>query len=111
MLELHEEAQAAAQKAVDEAIQKYGENNSAFLYCGFAWAVIKPARGPFVTALKRAGVGSSGTYGGWRISAYDMFNLPPKLSQSMELKEIGVRAYCDALKQHNIPISSHSRAD
>lgn len=107
----HIKAAEFAQKKVDEAIAHYGEDHRAFLYCGFAWATIKPARGPFVNALKAAGVGSSGVYGGWRIPSAAMFKLPPKLSQSMELKEIGARAYCDALENLGIPASMGSRAD
>lgn len=110
-IQWHKNAAAYAQAKVDEAIAHYGENNSAFLYCGFGWAVIKPARGAFVTALKKAGIGRSGVYGGWHISNYDMFNLPPKLSQSMELKEIGARAYCDKLKEYGVNAYPQSRAD
>lgn len=107
----HTQAQLAAQQAVDAAIAEHGENNSAFLYCGFAWAVIKPARGAFIKALKQHKIGRSGTYGGWEISNYAMFNLPPKLSQSMELKEIGARAYCNRLQELGVNAYMSSRAD
>jgi hypothetical protein len=107
----HTQAQQAAQAAIDEAIEQHGADNSAFLYCGFAWATIKPARGAFIAALKAKNIGSKGEYGGYRISAYDMFTLPPKLSQSMELKEIGARAYCDRLQELGINAYPGSRAD
>lgn len=107
----HTQAQMAAQKAVDDAIAQYGENHSAFLYCGFAWTTVKPARGAFVKALKQNRIGNSGTYGGWTISSHAMFNLPPKLSQSMELKEIGARAYCERLRDLGIECYPASRAD
>src|SRR5438270_159501 len=94
----HTQAQLAAQQAVDAAIAEHGADNKAFLYCGFAWTTIKTARGKFVAALKQHRIGSSGTYGGWRVSSHAMFNLPPQLSQSMELKEIGARAYCERLR-------------
>ena len=108
---LHTLACAAAQKAVDQAIQRYGEDNKAFLYCGFAWATIKPARGAFVNSLKKHRIGSAGTYGGWTISSNAMFSVPPKLGQSMELKEIGVQAYIDTLRQYDVQANFGSRAD
>ena len=107
----HQMAVASAQEAVDNAVQEYGEDNAAFLYCGFAWAIIRPARGAFINEMKRAGIGSKSEYGGYRISNYAMFNLPPGLSQSMELKEIGARAYCKALGEYGINATMSSRAD
>jgi hypothetical protein len=104
-------AAACAQEAVDNAIAEYGADHSAFLYCGFAWATIKPARGAFINECKRARIGNSGTYGGWTISSHSMFNLPPQLSQSMELKEIGARAYCSKLREFGINAYPSSRAD
>jgi hypothetical protein len=110
-LRIHDEAKSDAQKAVDHAIKEYGETNGAFNYCGFAWVTIKPARGAFVNQLKKDNIGSNGVYGGWRISIYDIIDLPPRLSQSMELKEIGARAYAEALRAHGVKAFAESRPD
>lgn len=93
----HRMAAEAAQAAVDAAVAKYGADHGAFLYCGFAWVNIKPARGALVSALKANNIGSTGVYGGYQVSSNAMFKVEPKLGQSMELKEIAARAYADKL--------------
>ena len=108
---IHSQAALAAQAAVDAAIEKYGADNSAFLYCGFAWVTVNPARGPFVNAMKLNNIGMPGYPKGWRISSNNMFRVAPNLGQSMELKEIGARAYADVLNANGINASFGSRAD
>ena len=57
-------ARLEAEKAVDAYVEKYGEP----MYCGFANVSIHPARGRFVSFMKKAGVGDNGYRGGYRIS-------------------------------------------
>ena len=51
--------------------------------CGFAWINIKPARGKFVTWLKKAGIGRTDSYYGgytvWAVS-YTHLTLPTIVS-------------------------------
>lgn len=108
---IHSQAALAAQNAVDAAIAQYGKDNSAFLYCGFAWVTIHPARGPFVNAMKLNKIGMAGYPKGWRISSNNMFRVDPSLGQSMELKEIGARAYANVLSANGIGCAVGSRAD
>lgn len=108
---LHAQAALAAQQAVDAALEQHGRDNAAWLYCGFAWVTIKPARGKFVNELKRNRIGNSGTYGGWTVSSNAMFNVDGTLCQSMELKEIAARAYANVLSDNGVSCSVNARAD
>ena len=102
-------ARTQAVKAVDE----YMVGKEEPLYCGFANVSIHPARGRFVSFMKKAGVGDSGYKGGYRISYYDIM---PKwhqyrMTQSMDIKEIACDAFANALKQYGLTVYSESRAD
>lgn len=77
-------------------------------YCGFAWIKITPARGKFVTYLKKNNIGRNGAYGGWEISGH-YFN--PHSTQSMTFNEIVCRAAANALREHGVNASMMSRAD
>ena len=61
-------ARNKAVEAVDAFVKKHGEP----MYCGFANVSIHPAKGRFVNILKKAGIGSKGFRGGYRISYYDI---------------------------------------
>lgn len=78
--------------------------------CGFAWTVIRPARGPFVKFLKEQDIGSKNYEGGWYVSSYD---LAPGTghSQSMQRKEAAVRAAVAVLNKHGINCYTYSRMD
>ena len=49
-------ARKVAIKAVDDFVKKHGEP----LYCGFANVSIRPARGRFVSFMKKADIGDKG---------------------------------------------------
>lgn len=58
----------AAQTAAREATGLHIQNNPDVWYpCGFAWIIIKPARGPLVKYLKENGIGDKAYEGGWMI--------------------------------------------
>ena len=103
------EAKASSDSAVDEFVEKHGEP----MYCGFANVSIHPARGRFVSFMKKADIGSNGYKGGWRISYYDIMPNDHKYrgTQSMDIKEEGCRAFADALKKYGITAYTESRAD
>ena len=102
-------ARKIAIKTVDDFVAKHGEP----MYCGFANVSIHPARGRFVSFMKKADIGSNGYKGGWRISYYDMMPNDHKYrgTQSMDIKEEGCSAFADALKKYGIEAYMESRAD
>ena len=100
---------AAAVKAVDEHMA----NRQEPMYCGFANISIRPARGALVRFLKDHKIGGNGWNGGWRVSYYDIMPRGHRYAhtQSMDIKEIGCDAACDALEKYGIQASMESRAD
>lgn len=95
-----EEAKAAGDAAVKGAADGYP--------CGFAWIVIKPARGAFVQHLKDTGRGRKGYYGGWELSSYDACNFS---GQNMYAKADGCWAFVNVLRQHGINATVETRID
>lgn len=75
--------------------------------CGFAYVVIKPARGKFVAELKKRKIGSAHYYGGYSVSSYE-FARSIRTDQSYEracaaasgavevLQSYGINAYVDS---------------
>lgn len=75
--------------------------------CGFASVIIKPARGKFVTELKKRGIGGAHYYGGYSVSSWQ-FAPSIRRDQSYEracaaaagavnvLQSYGINAYVDA---------------
>ena len=102
-------ARKIAIKTVDDFVAKHGEP----MYCGFANVKVYPARGRFVSFMKKADIGSSGYKGGWRISYYDIMPKSHQYShtQSMDIKEVGCDAFADALEKYGIDAFMESRAD
>ena len=102
-------ARKVAIKAVDDFVAKHGEP----MYCGFANVSIHPARGRFVSFMKKADVGSKGYGGGYRISYYDIMPKDHQYShtQSMSIKETACEAFRDELKKYGLTVYAESRAD
>ena len=102
-------AKDAAVKAVDE----YMKDKEEPMYCGFANVKIRPAKGKFVTWLKKQEIGDIAYKGGWRISYYDIMpkSHPWRMTQSMSIKEIGCDAFAEALESFGLDCISESRAD
>ena len=102
-------ASLEAAKAVDDYVEKYGEP----MYCGFANVSIHPARGKFVSFMKKADIGSLGYGGGYRISYYDI--LPQdhqyRHTQSLDIKEVATEAFRDELRKYGLTVYAESRAD
>ena len=73
--------------------------------CGFAWVNIKPARGKFVTWMKKNNVGRKDNYyGGWTVWVSGF-------GQSMARKEDYARAFSKVLGDYGITAHSMSRLD
>ena len=102
-------ARKVAIKAVDDFVSKHGET----LYCGFANVSIRPARGRFVSFMKKADIGSLGYGGGYRISYYDIMpqDHQYRSTQSMDIKEVACDAFANELEKYGLTVYSESRAD
>lgn len=74
--------------------------------CGFAYVIIRPARGKLVTWLKKNDIGYKGYQGGWWISMSAYTG-----SQSVERKEAGARAFAQVLKDNGLTAYTESRLD
>jgi len=105
------EAKTAAQAAAEARNAKLPPESARGLDCGFAWISIRPARGPFVSYLKAAGIGSRGGYdgrGGYGIWYSDLHRLP---TQSVSVHQEAARAATEVLKANGIDASWNSRLD
>ena len=102
-------ARKVAIKAVDDFVAKHGEP----LYCGFANVSVHPARGKFVSFMKKADIGDNGFRGGYRISYYDIMpkDHPYSHTQSMSIKEEACEAFRDELRKYGLTVYAESRAD
>jgi len=102
------QARTAAINAVNLFVEKHGEP----MYCGFSSAVIRPARGFFISHLKKIGIGSKHWKKGWSINYYDILrNHQYGHTQSMDIKEEATETFCKVLKMYGIDCYSESRAD
>ena len=103
------DAREQAVKAVDE----YMKDKDEPLYCGFASVSIHPARGKFVSFLKKQGIGDNGYRGGYRISYYDIMPLRHQYrqTQSLDIKEVATEAFRDELRKYGMTVYADSRAD
>lgn len=86
--EAQQQAAAAAKKMIDE-------NPEVWYPCGFSWVLIRPARGKLIDALKYFDIGRTSDEGGYMI-----YNPSGNLTQRMDAKMAGSRAYVEVLKRH-----------
>ena len=102
-IEIHNEAWTAAQKVVADYLATHAEPG----FCGFGWAIIRPANSKFAKELVAAGVARKDSFqGGVRV-----WNPGGSYTQSMDLKEMATEAYVAVLQSHGIKAEAHSRAD
>jgi hypothetical protein len=97
-----EKAFAAAREAEAAFRAQYGEP----MYCGFAWVNIKPATSKIARVLKERYGARKSYYGG-----IDVWNPGGSMTQSMDLKEAGARAFADVLRAEGYTAYAQSRAD
>lgn len=101
-----EAAFQAAQEAEIAFMAQYGEP----FYCGFAWVNIKPGTSKLARELVATGEASKSYYGG-----VDVWNPGKSLTQSMDIKEAGARAFAKTLRDlvgdAKVSITPMSRAD
>jgi hypothetical protein len=99
---IYEEAMKSAMQAEKDFFEKHGEP----MYCGFAWVTIPNGRSKFVNWCKKIGLGSKHWSKGWYI-----WNPTGSGTQSMDIKEVGSKAFADVLQKHGIDCYMGSRAD
>ena len=102
-------ARKVAIKAVDDFVAKHGEP----MYCGFANVSIHPARGRFVSFMKKADLGDRGFRGGYRISYYEIMPQDHQYARthSLDIKEVATEAFRDELRKYGLTVYAESRAD
>lgn len=109
-------AYAAADKAIAAEVAREPENPYA-LDCGFAWVVVKPARGPFITWCKKQIAAAEGTRGKLRFGRSEYgggwtFWCPGDFrGQSVRIIKQGARAFCAVLTANGLDAAVHSRLD
>jgi hypothetical protein len=96
---------AAAETAGREQYARVGERDC----CGFGWVLIRPARGPLVSYLKKMGIGGS-EYGG----GYSIWMPGRQPTQSMSVHEAAAKAFAATIKNmlgSDLNITWRSRMD
>ena len=105
---------AASAKLLDEAFsaariatEKHIQNNPNVWYpCGFAWVVIKPARGALVKYLKHINMGRTSDSGGFTV-----YNPSQNSTQWMDAKYEGAKAFAKVLSDAGFNCYAQSRID
>jgi hypothetical protein len=107
VLILDEAEKAAKAAALAKNAQLPPEQSRGF-DCGFAWVVVRPARGPIVTVARKLGKGHRRDYGGggWE---FPCSNFAP--TQSIEVHVAAAEAFAGVLRSHGIEASTGSRLD
>ena len=99
---VYDKALYAAKLATDNFLRTHGSADA----CGFAWVIIRPARGAFVNWMKAEGIGSSNYGGGYRVH-----NPSGSMTQSISAVEAGADEFARVLGDHGINCYSQSRMD
>lgn len=117
--EILAEARAAAFAAAEAHDTKLGDEKARGFDCGFAWVVVKPARGPFITWCRKqkkacilheiaAQYGDLRDYGGggWQFWCTGFHE-----TQSISTHRAAAEAFAYVLRTNNIPCEVGSRLD
>ena len=94
-----------AEVAGKAKFEQVGERDS----CGFAWIIIRPARGPLVSYLKKQGIGGN-EYGG----GYSIWMPGRQPTQSISVHEAAAKAFAETIKEilgSDLNITWRSRMD
>ena|SRR5271167_472072 len=96
----------AQQAATEATIKHISENPNQWYPCGFAWVLIKPARGGFVNYLKKREIGNTSYSGG-----YSVWNPSGHPTQWMDAKFEGATAFAKVLQKYGIKAYADQRMD
>lgn len=100
--QIYNEALAAAKAAI---AAEAPEDPRAF-DCGFAWVIVRPARGAFVNWCKENGHGSLAYGGGWQFWCPGEFR-----GQSVRIHRAAAVAFAEALQRAGLRAEASSRLD
>lgn len=107
----HEALEAGKAAAIAEN-ERLGPEGKRGLDCGWGWVMLKPARGPFVSYLKRLGVGKSVDWGsagrGYWIPGSTFHSLP---TQSFSVDYKACQAAAEVLKRAGLSCYATYRLD
>lgn len=106
--EIFNKAWAVSNKAAHDYNATLPPEQQRGFTCGFAWVTIHPARGPFVSWLKKRGIGSRAYGGGYQLWYSELHTVP---TQSVDVHEKAANAFAKVLKEHGITAYSGSRLD
>jgi hypothetical protein len=110
LAEIWKAALDAAKAAAEAENNRLPPEQQRGLDCGFAWVIVKPAKGPLVKYLKSVGVGSTRTYGGGGYEIwYSAFHSIP--TQSISVHERACWAAVGVLKANGVNCYASSRLD
>lgn len=104
------EALDASEAAAAAADALLGPETSRGCDCGFAWVVIKPARGAFVKLLKSKNIGSTRDHSGGGYEIWKTY-LHGVRTQSISVHVAAAVAFAEVLKENGIPAEAGSRLD
>jgi len=98
------EAELAANSAQSKFLAEHGEQ----AYCGFAWVDVSVERtnSREAKALEKMGFKKS-----WEPKTMQLWSPGNYHGQSMDVKEVGARAYAEVLTKYGFKAYSNSRAD
>ena len=102
--EIHKEAVAAAEAAETAFVKNFGEP----FYCGFAWVTARVSRTNSAEAKELMSVGFQKD---WEPKKLCLWNPSGNPTQSMDIKEVGARAYADVLRKYGYNVRVGTRAD
>lgn len=105
--QIYSEAKAAGFLAATEYQATLPPEGHRGLDCGFAWVIVRPARGPFVTWCKNNQHGRKGYEPGWHFW-YSEFSIG---TQSVSVHEKAAEAFAAVLRKHGIEAHVGSRLD
>lgn len=106
---IYSEAKAAGLAAAIAKDNQLGPENSRGFDCGFAWAEIRPARGPFVAWMKANGISRAHWVSGRYLWSNECGSTLP--TQSIEVHLAACRAFAAVLTGHGIKTTTGSRLD
>lgn len=102
--DIHIEAKEACDKAVKEFIEKHGEP----FYCGFSWVEISVTRTNSAHSKEFKAIGYDNSY---KPRTLMLWNPSEHVTQSMDVKDAGSRAYAEVFRKYGHPVYARSRAD
>ena len=105
--EIFETACQAGKNAAVAANAKLPPEGARGFDCGFAWVIVKPAKGPFVAWCKANGKGKKGYNGGWQFW-YSLFSVG---TQSVSVHVEAAEAFAAVLRKYGIEAVTDSRLD